>query len=167
MGERYVRAVGADNAGADLKNASAKMLANDPRVEVRDFGVPDASDSTAYPHVGLDVAEAVARGEAKRGLLVCGTGIGMAIAANKVPGVRATVAHDSYSVERSVLSNNCQVLTLGARVVGPELAKKLVDEWIGLEFDEGSPSAEKVAIISEYEGKHAGELAGEPAGSCS
>jgi len=163
MGERYVLAVGADNAGADLKNAIAKMLADDPRVEVRDFGVPDASDTTAYPHVGLDVAEAVARGEAKRGLLVCGTGIGMAIAANKVPGVRATVAHDAYSVERSVLSNNCQVLTLGARVVGPELAKKLVSEWIGLEFDEGSASAEKVAIISEYEGRQAGE----PAAGCS
>ena len=167
MGEKYVLAVGADNAGVDLKNAIAKMLANDPRVEVRDFGVPDATDSTAYPHVGLDVAEAVARGEAKRGLLVCGTGIGMAIAANKVPGVRATVAHDSYSVERSVLSNDCQVLTLGARVVGPELAKKLVDEWLDLEFDRASPSAEKVAIISEYEGRHAGELAGEPARGCS
>lgn len=167
MAEKYVLAVGADNAGVDLKNAIAKMLANDPRVEIRDFGVPDSSDAKAYPHVGLDVAEAVARGEAKRGLLVCGTGIGMAIAANKVPGVRATVAHDSYSVERSVLSNDCQVLTLGARVVGPELAKKLVNEWLDLEFDQGSPSAEKVAIISEYERAHAGELAGEPAGSCS
>ncbi|MGI9253556.1 MAG: ribose-5-phosphate isomerase [Thermomicrobiales bacterium] len=154
MSERYVLAVGADNAGADLKNAIKKALENDPRVEVRDFGVPDAKDATAYPHVGLDVAEAVARGDAKRGLLVCGTGIGMAITANKVPGIRATVAHDSYSVERSVLSNNCQVLTLGARVVGPELAKKLVSEWVGLEFDESSASAEKVAIISDYEVKH-------------
>jgi ribose 5-phosphate isomerase B len=153
MTEKYVLAVGADNAGADLKNAIKTALANDPRVEIRDFGVPDSGDSTAYPHVGLNVAEAVARGDARRGLLVCGTGIGMAITANKVPGIRATVAHDSYSVERSVLSNNCQVLALGARVIGPELAKKLVDEWLGLEFDESSASAEKVAIISGYEGK--------------
>src|SRR5215211_762796 len=149
---RLVVAIGADNAGAELKNALKKHLEADSRVaEVLDFGVPDAEDSTAYPHVGLDVAEAVARGEARRGLLVCGTGIGMAISANKVPGIRATVAHDSYSVERSVLSNDCQVLTLGARVVGLELAKRLVAEWLGYEFDPGSASAAKVSVISEYE----------------
>ena len=148
---RYIVAIGADNAGADLKNALKQQLEADPRVDVVDFGVPDAADQTAYPHVGLEVAEAVARGEARRGLLVCGTGIGMAITANKVPGIRATVAHDSYSVERSVLSNDCQILTLGARVVGPELAKRLVKEWLGYEFDPASASAEKVAIISGYE----------------
>ena len=148
---RYIVAIGADNAGADLKNALKQQLEADPRVDVVDFGVPDAADQTAYPHVGLEVAEAVARGEARRGLLVCGTGIGMAITANKVPGIRATVAHDSYSVERSVLSNDCQILTLGARVVGPELAKRLVNEWLGYEFDPVSASAEKVAIISGYE----------------
>ncbi len=148
---RYIVAIGADNAGADLKNALKRQLEADPRVDVVDFGVPDAADQTAYPHVGLDVAEAVARGEARRGLLVCGTGIGMAITANKVAGIRATVAHDSYSVERSVLSNDCQILTLGARVVGPELAKRLVNEWLGYEFDPASASAEKVAIISGYE----------------
>lgn len=166
MPDRYVLAIGADNAGADLKNILKKKLENDPRVEVRDFGVPDAADTTAYPHVGIAVAEAVASGVAKRGLLVCGTGIGMAISANKVPGIRATVAHDSYSVERSVLSNDCQVLTFGARVIGTELAKKLLDEWLGLEFDPHSASAEKVAVISDYEEKHAG-AAIEPAASCS
>ncbi len=148
---RYVVAIGADNAGVEMKNALKKQLDADPRVDVVDFGVPDASDDRAYPHVGLDVAQAVARGEARRGLLVCGTGIGMAISANKVPGIRATVAHDSYSVERSVLSNDCQVLTLGARVVGLELAKRLVDEWLRYEFDQGSPSAAKVAAITEFE----------------
>jgi len=148
---RVVLAIGADNAGADLKNRIKSRLSEDPRVEIRDFGVPDSRDPTAYPHVGLDVAEAVARGEAKRGLLVCGTGIGMAITANKVPGVRATVAHDSYSVERSVLSNNCQILALGARVIGPELADRLVNEWLDYEFDPTSASAEKVAVIAEYE----------------
>src|SRR4051812_50075481 len=149
--ERYVVAIGADNAGAEMKNALKRQLEGDPRVDVVDFGVPDASDDTAYPHVSLHVAEAVARGEARRGLLVCGTGIGMAISANKVPGIRATVAHDSYSVERSVLSNNCQVMTLGARVIGLELARRLVDEWLDYEFDPDSASATKVAVISEFE----------------
>jgi ribose 5-phosphate isomerase B len=156
--ERYVVAIGADNAGADMKNALRKQLETDPRFDVIDFGVPDASDDRPYPHVGLDVAQAVARGEARRGLLVCGTGIGMAISANKVPGIRATVAHDSYSVERSVLSNDCQVLTLGARVVGLELAKRLVAEWLGYEFDPGSASAAKVAVISEYEERRSKQM---------
>ncbi len=163
MAKRYVLAVGADSAGAELKNAIVRTLADDPRVEVRDFGVPDAADPTAYPLVGLEVAQAVARGEAKRGLLVCGTGIGMAISANKVAGIRATVAHDAYSVERSVLSNDCQILALGARVIGPELAKKLVEEWLDLEFDPASASAEKVAVIAAYEAQ-GGKTAAEPAG---
>lgn len=161
-------AVGADNAGADLKNAIKAQMEQDG-VEVVDFGVPDKSDSTAYPHVGLDVAKAVANGDAGRAILICGTGIGMAITANKVPGIRATVAHDSYSVERSVLSNNCQILTLGARVVGPELAKKLVKEWLALEFDPSSASADKVAIITAHEqGQSADRLKDdqEPVGSC-
>jgi ribose 5-phosphate isomerase B len=155
--ERYVVAVGADNAGADMKNALKAQLEADPRVDVIDLGVPDAFDDRAYPHVGIDVAQAVARGEARRGLLVCGTGIGMAISANKVPGIRATVAHDSYSVERSVLSNDCQVLTLGARVIGLELAKRLVDEWLDYEFDQSSPSAAKVAVIAEFEERGSGD----------
>lgn len=150
--DRYVVAIGADSAGADLKNLIRQALENDNRIEVVDCGVGHADDDTAYPHIGLRVAHAVADGEARRGLLICGTGIGMAISANKVPGVRATVAHDSYSVERSVLSNNCQVLTLGARVIGPEVALRLVREWLTYEFDENSPSAEKVAVISDFEG---------------
>ena len=147
-----VLAVGADFAGVDLKNLIAAKLGNDDRVaEVIDFGVADTSDQTAYPDIGYEVAAAVADGRATRGLLVCGTGIGMAISANKVPGIRATVAHDSYSVERSVLSNNCQVLTLGARVIGPELALRLATEWLDYEFDDTSPSSAKVARISAIE----------------
>lgn len=148
---RIVLALGADNAGAYLKNQIKQALATDERVKVVDYGVPDAADETAYPHIGLEVAKAITNGDARRGVLVCGTGIGMAISANKVPGIRATVAHDSYSVERSILSNNCQVLTLGARVIGPELAIRLVQEWLTYEFDESSSSAEKVAVISGYE----------------
>jgi ribose 5-phosphate isomerase B len=101
--------------------------------------------------VAVAAAKLIAAGGADRGVLVCGTGIGVAIAANKVPGVRATVAHDTYSVERSVLSNDCQVLALGQRVIGVELARRLVSEWLGYTFDPSSPSNEKVAAITAYE----------------
>ncbi|GAA4903014.1 ribose 5-phosphate isomerase B [Actinomycetospora succinea] len=145
-------AVAADNAGVALKNTLADQLRADERVsDVTDFGVPDESDDRAYPLLGLAAAQAVADGEADRAVLVCGTGIGMAISANKVEGIRATVAHDSYSAERSVRSNDCQVLCLGGRVIGPELAKKIVGEWLGYSFDPSSASAEKVAHITEFE----------------
>jgi ribose 5-phosphate isomerase B len=144
--------VGADDAGLALKRLLAEDLRRDSRVElVEDVGVHDAGDGRPYPSVALEAAEAIAAGRFDRGLLVCGTGIGMAISANKVPGVRATVAHDGYSVRRSVLSNDCQVLALGARVVGPELARYLIDEWLDLRFDSSSSSAAKVAVLSEYE----------------
>jgi ribose 5-phosphate isomerase B len=90
-------------------------------------------------------------GEADRAILVCGTGIGVAIAGNKVPGIRATVAHDSFSVERSVLSNDCQILTFGQRVIRLQLARRLALEWLDYVFDPTSPSGPKVAEISEYE----------------
>lgn len=89
--------------------------------------------------------------QADRALLICGTGLGVAISANKVPGIRAVTAHDPYSVERSVLSNNAQVLCFGQRVIGLELAKKLVQEWVDLRFDETSASADKVRDICSYE----------------
>lgn len=150
--ERYVIAVGADGNGLALKDDLAALLRADPRVgEVRDFGVVEGADPTAYPVVGIAVAEAVARGEVDRALLICGTGIGMSISANKVPGVRATVAHDPYSLERSVLSNDCQVLCLGAQIVAPHLARKLIAEWLGYRFDPASASSRKVAVITEYE----------------
>jgi ribose 5-phosphate isomerase B len=93
----------------------------------------------------------VAAGEADRALLICGTGLGVAISANKVPGIRAVTAHDSYSVERSVLSNDAQVLAMGQRVIGLELAKRLTREWLGYRFDPGSASAAKVEAICSYE----------------
>jgi len=156
MSEKWRIAVGGDDAGLALKDTLADALRNDDRVLlVEDFGVADTDDQRSYPDVGLAVAEGVAEGQFDRGLLVCGTGIGMAISANKVPGVRATVAHDAYSVQRSVLSNDCQVLTMGARVVGPELAKLLVHEWLALHFDPESKSAQKLAVISNYESERA------------
>lgn len=144
--------VAADDAGVGLKNEVRDLLSGDERVtEVIDVGVEGPDDTRAYPVLGLAAAEKIAVGEADRGVLVCGTGIGVAISANKVPGVRATVAHDSYSAERSVRSNNCQVITFGARVIGPELAKRIVAEWLGYAFDPASASAAKVAHITDYE----------------
>lgn len=89
--------------------------------------------------------------KADRALLICGTGLGVAISANKVPGIRAVTANDPYSVERSVLSNNAQVLCFGQRVIGLELAKKLIKEWVQLRFDPNSASAQKVKDITGYE----------------
>ena len=151
-GKHYVMAVGSDDAGVNLKNYIRDMLREDPRVkEVRDFGVADESDKTEYPIICIKAAEAVARGEADRAVLFGGTGLGEAISANKVKGIRAVVAHDPYSIERSILSNNCQVLCLGERVIAPELADRIVRQWLGYEFDTSSPSAHKVSIITEYE----------------
>lgn len=149
--------IGSDDAGYDYKEVLLRdLLSNDGVVEVTDVGV-DANGHTPYPTVAIEAAERVARGEADRALLICGTGLGVAIAANKVPGIRAVTAHDSFSVERGVLSNNAQVLTMGQRVVGIELARRLVREWLTYRFDDGSASAEKVRILSAYEaaGPHA------------
>ena len=143
--------IGSDDAGFDYKEiVKADLEANGIVASVVDVGV-DADGHTAYPRVAIAAAELVAKGEADRALLFCGTGLGVAIAANKVAGIRAVTAHDSFSVERAVLSNNAQVLTMGQRVVGIELARRLVREWLTYRFDESSASAEKVAVLSEYE----------------
>ncbi|MDQ6753184.1 MAG: ribose-5-phosphate isomerase [Actinomycetota bacterium] len=158
MSEGWRIVVGNDEAGVEYKNALRDLLEADPRVaSVEDVGV-GANDTTAYPHLAVSAARKVAAGAADRALLICGTGLGVAIAANKVPGIRAVTAHDSYSVERSVLSNNAQVLTMGQRVVGLELAKRLVSEWLDYRFDESSASAEKVAAICSYEESPEGTL---------
>lgn len=116
-----------------------------------DVGSLSAADKTAYPHRAAAAAKLVASGECDRALLICGTGLGVAIAANKVKGVRAVTAHDSFSVERAVLSNNAQVLCMGERVVGLELARRLAREWLGYVFDETSASAAKVQAIVDLE----------------
>lgn len=151
MVERLRIVVGCDDAGLEYKQALKADLEADDRVEVvTDVGVGN-DEHTAYPHVAVTAARLVADGTADRALLVCGTGLGVAISANKVPGIRAVTAHDSFSVERSVLSNDAQVLCFGQRVVGLELARRLAKEWLGYHFDAKSASAEKVAAIGEYE----------------
>lgn len=143
--------IGSDIAGFDYKEIIKKDFeASDLVSEVIDVGV-DVTSHTAYPTVAVAAAEMVADGTADRAFLVCGTGLGVAIAANKVEGIRAVTAHDSFSVERAVLSNNAQVLAMGQRVVGIELARRLAKEWLTYRFDATSASADKVAILSEYE----------------
>lgn len=147
--------VGCDDAGLQYKDALRADLEADERVaSVVDVGVR-ADEHTAYPHVAVAAARMVAEGEADRALLVCGTGLGVAISANKVPGIRAVTAHDSFSVERAILSNDAQVLCFGQRVIGLELARRLAREWLGYTFDPASASADKVAAICGYEPQHA------------
>ena len=142
--------VGCDNAAVDLKNILIDFLQK-KGVTVEDEGCMSSSDPTVYPMVAKRVCDnIIASGYTKRGLLVCGTGIGMCMTANKFPGIRAAVGHDSYSAERSSLSNNGNVICFGSRVIGPELAKKILGEWITLEFKDG-PSTPKVQAIIDIE----------------
>ena len=150
-GAKWRIVIGSDDAGFDYKEVLKADLESSELVDsVVDVGV-DASGHTPYPTVAIEAAELVASGKADRALLICGTGLGVAISANKVPGIRAATAHDSYSVERSVLSNNAQVLTMGQRVIGLEVARRLAREWLTYHFDEASASADKVRVLSDYE----------------
>ena len=115
-------AIGCDEAAYSLKKIIIDHLSNRDDVELKDFGA-EAGEVVLYPDVAKVVAEAVASGEFERGILVCGTGIGMCITANKIPGIRAAVCHDPFSTERSRKSNNAQIMCMGERVIGPELAK--------------------------------------------
>jgi ribose 5-phosphate isomerase B len=144
-------AIGCDEAAFDLKELIKQHLTG-KGLEVTDFGTYEA-EPVHYPNIAFAVAEKVAQGEFDRAVLMCGTGIGMAIAANKVHGIRAAQCHDTYSAERASKSNDAQIITIGARVVGPELAKAIVDTWLGASFD-GGRSVPKVNRIKEYEDDH-------------
>ena len=141
-------AIACDAAAYALKVEIMKHL-DEIGVEYKDFGA-DKGEIVLYPDVAKTVAEAVAAGEFERGILVCGTGIGMAITANKVPGIRAAVCHDPFSTERSRKSNDAQIMCMGERVIGVELAKYLVDIWLKCDFA-GGGSAPKVERIMEVE----------------
>ena len=145
--------IGCDNAAVSLKNSIVEFL-RDKGIIVEDVGVNSPDDATVYPVIAQKVCdEIISSGYTKDGILICGTGIGMAMTANKFKGIRAAVCHDNYSAERSILSNDGNVLCMGARVIGPELAKKIVREWIRLKFVDGS-STPKVNAIKEIEGKN-------------
>lgn len=141
-------AIGCDEAAYSLKMVLIKHL-EQKGIEVVDYGA-EAGETVLYPDVAWKVAKAVADGEFERAILVCGTGIGMAMTANKVPGVRAAVCHDPYSAERSRKSNNAQIMCMGERVIGVELAKSLVDIWLECDFA-GGGSVPKVDRMMEIE----------------
>jgi ribose 5-phosphate isomerase B len=139
-------AIGCDPNARELKEL-IKAHVRSLGYESEDFG----SDDPVYANVAFAVAQAVAKGTYERGILICGTGIGMSIAANKVPGAYAALCSDAYSTERARKSNNANIMTLGALVVGPELAKALVTIWMQSEYTADSPSAPKVQRIVDFE----------------
>lgn len=143
-------AIGADDAATELKDTLIEYLA-EAGYEVEDYG--SDAPGVDYPDVAVEVAKTVANGEHDRAILCCGTGIGMSITANKVPGVRAAQCHDVYAAERARKSNNAQVLTMGSRVIGPELAKTIVEAWLKSEFA-GGRSAPKVAKMEEIDRRY-------------
>jgi ribose 5-phosphate isomerase B len=110
------------------------------------------SESGFYADLSGKVAKAVKKGDHDRAILCCGTGIGVCIAANKVPGIRAALTHDTYSAGKAATSNNAQIITMGARVIGPELAKAIVDTWLASTFDPKGASATNVEAINKLDG---------------
>ncbi|WEX76394.1 RpiB/LacA/LacB family sugar-phosphate isomerase [Sinorhizobium numidicum] len=139
-------AIGADSAGKPLLDVIAAHLATRSDLEVRDL-----SQAGYYADLSQNLAQTITAGENDRGILICGTGIGVCISANKVPGIRAALTHDTYSAERAAKSNNAQIITMGARVIGPELAKSIVDTWLASEFDPNGPSAANVQAIDRLD----------------
>ncbi len=144
-------AIGADSAGKPLLDVIAAHLNGRSDVEVVDL-----SQSGFYADLAQNLAQQVVEGKHDRGILFCGTGIGVCISANKVPGIRAALTHDTYSAERAAKSNNAQIITMGARVIGPELAKSIVDTWLASEFDPNGSSAGNVEAINRLDAARAG-----------
>jgi D-erythrulose 4-phosphate isomerase len=141
-------ALGGDSAGkplVDVIEAHLKSLGK--------HDIINMSKSGFYADLSADIANAVLDGKVDRAILCCGTGIGVSISANKVPGIRAALTHDTYSAERAAKSNNAQIITMGARVIGPELAKAIVDTWLASDFDPKGSSAANVDAINKLDAK--------------
>jgi len=141
--------IGSDNVGYSLKKIITDYL-TDKGIKFDDIGVYSENDETIYPEIALKGCLGIREGKYQYGILICGTGIGMSITANKIPGIMASLCDNVYSAERAKKSNNANVLTLGRHIVGPELAKKLVNVWLKSEF-QGEGSTKKVEKIREYE----------------
>lgn len=144
-------AIASDHFGYPLKVVLVEHLKG-KSLEFEDLGVFSENEVVDYPDVALKLCLGIQAGKYRYGILICGTGIGMALVANKIPGIYAACAHDIYSAERAKKSNNSNVLTLGRHIVGPELAKMLVDAWLSSEF-QGGRSLPKVEKIREIEKK--------------
>ena len=145
--------IGCDNAAVGLKNEIIKYI-QAKGYQADDVGVASEGDQSSYPLIASEVCRRIIDSNyTKRGVLICGTGIGMAISANKFRGIYAAVIHDIFSAERACLSNRANVVTLGARVVAPQLALKLLQEWLSLEYKPG-PSDDKLAAIVQIEAEN-------------
>ena len=144
-------AIGCDHGGFDLKVKVMEHL-KEQGIEVKDCGCY-SKESCDYPEFGHAVGEAVASGECEKGIVICTTGIGISIAANKVNGIRAAVCSEPFSAKLSKIHNNSNILCFGARVVGTELAKMIVDEWVNAEF-EGGRHQVRLDTITEIEGRN-------------
>lgn len=149
-------AIAADHGGFTLKETIKKKLES-MGLEFHDFG-SYSEESVDYPDYGIQVAEAVARDEYQRGILICGTGLGMSIVANKVPGVRCALLHDSFSAKATREHNDTNVMAMGARVIGPGLAEEIVELWLTTDFSGGRHQArlDKIADIETRYGKEEG-----------
>lgn len=147
-------AIAGDSAGEGLAKLLADHLAT--RFDVSEISRTDEGPDAFYADLSDRVASGVMNGTFDRAILVCGTGIGVCIAANKVPGIRAALTHDTYSATRAALSNNAQIITMGARVIGPELAKAIADAWLAetLNFDASGKSAGNVDAIDAVDAKY-------------
>lgn len=137
-----------DHGGIHLRKEIASLL-EEKKMEFVDIST-DVNGSVDYPDYGIPAAERVASGEFDKGILICGTGIGMAISANKVPGIRAALVHDVFSAKATRQHNDSNMLTMGERVIGPGLAREIVGTWLGTDFEAGR-HAERVGKISDYE----------------
>ncbi|SFJ52150.1 ribose 5-phosphate isomerase B [Halobacillus dabanensis] len=140
-------AIGSDHNGFNFKEEIRGFLA-DKGYDLVDYGC-HSCNAVDYPDVAFDVAQAISEGKIDRGILICGTGIGVAIAAGKYPGIRAALCHDTYSAERAQLSNNAQILTMGAQIIGPEVGKKVVEAYLTSHWAKGSER--KVNKINDKE----------------
>lgn len=143
-------AIGSDHGGYELKEDLKGLLA-ELKFDIQDFGTENG-DSVDYPDIAKPLAETVASGKADAGILVCGTGIGVAMAANKVPGIRAANCHDQYTARMSREHNDANILTIGGRIIGKELAREIVKTWLSTAFAGGRHSrrVEKIMAIENY-----------------
>ena len=146
--------VAGDSVGITLAEVLAAHLSRCPGVEVTDISRQAEVSGAYYANIAERAAQAILAGEYQRGILCCGTGIGMAISANKIPGIRAAQTHDTFSAERAAKSNDAHIITLGARVVGSELAKTIVNAWLASDFDPAGPSAGNVEAIGALDRKY-------------
>ncbi len=146
--------IAGDSAGEPLVKVIFQHLSAIGSVEINDLSQSEEGAAEYYASIAERTSRAILDGRYDRGILVCGTGIGVCISANKIPGIRAALTHDTYSAERAQLSNNAQIITMGARVIGPELAKSIVNAWLQSHFDVNGRSAGNVAAIDALDTKY-------------